>query len=66
MLANSVIQTSKSPFAAPCLMVKKKDESWRFCVDYRQLNAATEKNKFSIHIVDDLLDELKGVGYFSN
>ncbi|GMI63476.1 hypothetical protein HRI_000016900 [Hibiscus trionum] len=65
MLANSVIQTSRSPFVAPCLMVKKKDESWRFCVDYRQLNSATEKNIFPIPIVEDLLDELKGAGYFS-
>ncbi|KAL4272412.1 hypothetical protein GQ457_13G022950 [Hibiscus cannabinus] len=65
MLANSVIQTSQSPFAAPCLMVKKKDGSWRFCVDYRQLNAATDKNRFPIPVVEDLLDELRGVGCFS-
>lgn len=65
MLKKYIIQTSHSPFASPVLLVKKKDGSWRFCVDYRQLNAMTIKNKFPILIVEDLLDELKNVSVFT-
>lgn len=64
-LKSRVIQHSVSPFASPVLLVKKKDGPWRFCVDYRHLNAITVKNKHPLPIVDELLDELARASFFS-
>jgi hypothetical protein len=65
MLASGLIQHSKSPFASSVILVKKKDNSYHFCVDYRHLNALTTKSKFHVPIIDELLDELSGAAWFS-
>ncbi|GJS44031.1 putative reverse transcriptase domain-containing protein [Tanacetum coccineum] len=59
------IRPSSSPWGAPVLFVKKRDESFRMCIDYRELNKLTIKNRYPLTRIDDLFDHLQGSHYFS-
>ncbi|KAL4023067.1 hypothetical protein IC575_016815 [Cucumis melo] len=59
------IWPSVSPWGAPVLFVKKKDGSMRLCIDYRELNKVTIKNKYLLSRIDDLFDQLQGATMFS-
>ena len=60
LLDKGFIKSSTSPWGAPVLFVKKKDGSLRLCIDYRQLNKVTIKNKYPLPRIDDLFDQLQG------
>ncbi|GJY79248.1 putative reverse transcriptase domain-containing protein [Tanacetum coccineum] len=59
------IRPSTSPWGAPILFVKKKDESFRMCIDYRELNKLTVKNRYPLPRIDDLFDQLQGSSIYS-
>nr|GEX70459.1 hypothetical protein [Tanacetum cinerariifolium] len=61
----SFVRPSSSPWGAPVLFVKKKDGSFRMCIDYRELNKLTVKNRYPLPRIDDLFDQLQGSHFFS-
>ncbi|GJY25989.1 putative reverse transcriptase domain-containing protein [Tanacetum coccineum] len=60
-----IIRPSSSPWGAPVLFVKKKDGSFRMCIDYRKLNKLTMKNRYPLLRIDNLFDQLQGSSVYS-
>ena len=65
LLDKGFIRPSNSHWGALVLFVKKKDGTFRLCIDYRQLNKVTVKNKYPLPQIDDLFDQFKGAQVFS-
>ena len=65
MLDSGVIEPSTSPWASPVYLVKKRDGTYRFCVDYRRLNAVSKKDAFPVPDIQDALDHLRGACWFA-
>ena len=65
LLDKGFIRPSVSPWGAPVLFVKKKDGTLRMCIDYRQINKVTMKNKYPLPRIEDLIYQFKGAGVFS-
>jgi len=65
LLDKGLIEPSMSPWGVPVLFVRKKDGRLRLCIDYRELNRVTAKNKYPSPRIDDLFDQLVGAAVFS-
>ena len=65
LIDKKYIRPSVSPWGAPVLFVKKKDGTLRLCIDYRQLNKMTIKNRYPLPRIDDLFDQVQGASVFS-
>jgi hypothetical protein len=65
LLDNGFIRPSSSLWGAPVLFVKKKDGTFRMCIDYRELNKVMIKNRYPLSRIDDLFDQLQGSNFYS-
>ena len=65
MLKDKVMHPSTSPWSSPIIMVRKKDGSWRFCIDFRKLNSVTHKDAYPLPCIDKTLESLAGSTIFS-
>ena len=65
LIARGIVHESVSAWSSPVVLVKKKDGSMRFCVDYRKLNKVTKKDSFPLPLIADTLDSLSGTSVYS-
>jgi hypothetical protein len=65
LLSRGLIEPSSAAWGSPVILVRKKDGAWRFCIDYRRLNAVTIQDAYPIPRIDESLDALLGSQFFS-
>ena len=65
MKVHSIIKPAASPWASSVVLVRKKDNSLRFCIDYRQLNRVTVRDSYPLPLIDNCLNALQGSSWFS-
>ena len=65
MMKRDVVEPSSSPWASPVVLDKKKDGTYKFCMDYRKLNSVTIKDSYPLPTIDDTMDALAGARCFS-
>ena len=65
MLQQGIVRPSTSPWSSPVVMVKKRDGTWRFCIDYRKLNSITHQDAYPLPRIDETLDSLAGSTFFT-
>ena len=66
MEARGIIEKSHSPWASPVVLVKKPDGTWRFCVDYRKLNAVTTRDVYPLPLIESALTHIQGSTIFTS
>ena len=64
LLARGMIKPASETWSSPVVLVRKKDQSWRFCVDCRKLNAVTLQDAYPLPYIDESLNDLAGSKYF--
>ena len=64
MLEAEVIEPSKSEWASPPVLVRKKDQSWRYCIDFRYLNSVTVRDSYPLPLISECIDNLAGMKWF--
>jgi Reverse transcriptase (RNA-dependent DNA polymerase)./Integrase core domain. len=66
LISQNIVEKSTSPWSSPIILVKKKDQSFRFCVDYRKLNKVTERDAYPLPYISATLDKLRDARYLSS
>lgn len=65
MIESGIVEPPNAPWTSPIMLLRKPDDTWRFCVYYRKLNKTTKEDVYSLPKLEDTLSRLEGALYFS-